>query len=117
MIITSTDGDFAAFVPIIRIFSEWMDVLKSRPATLGLPARSPWGFVIELVGEVIDARLHNALDGSGHGVFGGCLGTAQQLFEKQRVAIGPLDTGTRELVGGIEELGGHRDGIRLAQWP
>ena len=33
MIITSTDGDFAAFVPIIRIFSEWTDVLKSHVAT------------------------------------------------------------------------------------
>ena len=34
VIITSTDGDLAAFAPIIRVFSEWTDVLKSRPATL-----------------------------------------------------------------------------------
>ena len=58
--------------------------------------------------------LDKALNGAGHGLLGRRLGAPEQLFQKQRVAVGAVDTGQRELVGGIEELRRQRERIPRA---
>ena len=49
--ITSTDGDLNAWGPLVRVFSDKVDVQRACPATKGvdLPVRSEWSFAMDLV--------------------------------------------------------------------